>query len=118
LTGESIKLPFVFEAVREIYRSIFGVATFEKVDRFRSEIQLAGHPVRGLIRPVQRVFPLEVSGNDATSLPLQKVQHTDSSVNCPNLDTLNLDTTEKIRCGRPGKKPVKLNLLTLADVFD
>ncbi|GFS52902.1 hypothetical protein TNCV_3285981, partial [Trichonephila clavipes] len=47
LTGESTKLPFVFEAVREIYRSIFGVASFEKVDRFRSEIQLAGHPVRG-----------------------------------------------------------------------
>ncbi|GFU84109.1 hypothetical protein TNCV_4504091 [Trichonephila clavipes] len=48
LAGESTKLPFVFEAVREIYRSIFGVASFKKVDRFRSEIQLAGHPVRGL----------------------------------------------------------------------
>ncbi|GFY12409.1 hypothetical protein TNCV_1798311 [Trichonephila clavipes] len=48
LTGEGIKLPFVFEAVREIYRNIFGLASFEKVDRFQSEIQLAGHPVRGL----------------------------------------------------------------------
>ncbi|GFX10394.1 uncharacterized protein TNCV_1867891 [Trichonephila clavipes] len=47
-SGESTKLPFVFEAVREIYRSIFGVASFKKVDRFRSEIQLAGKPVRGL----------------------------------------------------------------------
>ncbi|GFU45628.1 uncharacterized protein TNCV_4223461 [Trichonephila clavipes] len=48
LTGEGIKLPCVFEAVREIYRNIFGFASFEKVDRFRSEIQLAGHPLRGL----------------------------------------------------------------------
>ncbi|GFS47489.1 uncharacterized protein TNCV_1612271 [Trichonephila clavipes] len=69
-----------------------------------------------LIRPIQRVFPLEMSGNDATSVPLQKVQHTDSSVNCPNPDTLK--ATEKTRCGRPVKKPIKLNLLTLADVFD
>ncbi|GFS82324.1 retrovirus-related Pol polyprotein from transposon 17.6 [Trichonephila clavipes] len=46
--GESTKLPFVFEAVREINRSLFGVASFKKVDRFRNEIQLAGHPVRGL----------------------------------------------------------------------
>ncbi|GFW45994.1 hypothetical protein TNCV_3276121 [Trichonephila clavipes] len=48
LTGEGIKLPCIFEAVREIYRNIFGLASFEKVDRFRSEIQLAGHPVRVL----------------------------------------------------------------------
>ncbi|GFX45973.1 hypothetical protein TNCV_2163481 [Trichonephila clavipes] len=48
LTGEGIKLPCIFEAVREIYGKIFGLASFEKVDRFRSEIQLAGHPVRGL----------------------------------------------------------------------
>ncbi|GFV69628.1 transposon Tf2-9 polyprotein [Trichonephila clavipes] len=48
LTGEGIKLPCIFEAVREIYRNIFGLASFEIVDRFRSEIQLAGHPVRGL----------------------------------------------------------------------
>ncbi|GFW80618.1 integrase catalytic domain-containing protein [Trichonephila clavipes] len=41
-----------------------------------------------LIRPIQRVFPLEVSGNDVTSLPLQKFQQTDSSVNYPNPDTL------------------------------
>ncbi|GFX09517.1 hypothetical protein TNCV_4699031 [Trichonephila clavipes] len=40
------------------------------------------------IRPIQRVFPLEVSGNDITNLPHQKVQQTDSSVNCPNPDTL------------------------------
>ncbi|GFV31966.1 hypothetical protein TNCV_4195281 [Trichonephila clavipes] len=44
LTGEGIKLPFIFEAVRGIYRNIFGLASFEKVDRFQSEIQLAGHP--------------------------------------------------------------------------
>ncbi|GFW78001.1 hypothetical protein TNCV_2490451 [Trichonephila clavipes] len=48
LTGEGIKLPCSFEAVREIYRNIFGLASFEKVDRFRSEIQLAGYPVRGI----------------------------------------------------------------------
>ncbi|GFX82413.1 uncharacterized protein TNCV_2870941 [Trichonephila clavipes] len=48
LTGEGIKVPCIFEAVCEIYQNIFGLANFEKVDRFRSEIQLAGHPVRGL----------------------------------------------------------------------
>ncbi|GFW57154.1 hypothetical protein TNCV_540711 [Trichonephila clavipes] len=48
LTGEGIKLPCVFEAVREIYRNILATASFEKVDHFRSEIQLAGHPLRGL----------------------------------------------------------------------
>ncbi|GFW21872.1 hypothetical protein TNCV_1235971 [Trichonephila clavipes] len=48
LTGEGIKLPCVFEAVREIYRNILATASFEIVDRFRSEIQLAGHPLTGL----------------------------------------------------------------------
>ncbi|GFU32831.1 hypothetical protein TNCV_4154621 [Trichonephila clavipes] len=47
LTGESTKQPFAFEAIREMYRSIFGVVSFGKVDRFRSEIQLVGRPVRG-----------------------------------------------------------------------
>ncbi|GFT19677.1 integrase catalytic domain-containing protein [Trichonephila clavipes] len=41
-----------------------------------------------LIRPIQHVFPLEVSGNDITNPPLQNVQQTDSSMNCPNPDTL------------------------------
>ncbi|GFT77940.1 hypothetical protein TNCV_788641 [Trichonephila clavipes] len=60
LTGEGIKLPCVFEAVREIYRNIFGFASFEKVDHFRSEIQLAGHPLRGIsIQPAQRPAELE-----------------------------------------------------------
>ncbi|GFU41904.1 hypothetical protein TNCV_145901 [Trichonephila clavipes] len=49
LTGEGIKLPCVFGAVREIYRNILATASFEKVDRFRSEIQLASHPLRGLM---------------------------------------------------------------------
>ncbi|GFX74742.1 integrase catalytic domain-containing protein [Trichonephila clavipes] len=72
-----------------------------------------------LIRPIQRVFPLEVSGNDITNLPLQKVQQTDSSVICQNLDTLKATEQPQVtRCGRPVKKPDKLNLLTLTDVFD
>ncbi|GFX70522.1 integrase catalytic domain-containing protein [Trichonephila clavipes] len=41
-----------------------------------------------LIRSIQRVFPLEVSGNDITNPPLQKVQQTNLSVSCPNTDTL------------------------------
>ncbi|GFS60266.1 RNase H domain-containing protein [Trichonephila clavipes] len=49
LTGESTKQPSVFKAVREIHRSIFGVNNFGKVDRFRSEIQLAGRPTDHLI---------------------------------------------------------------------
>ncbi|GFV93189.1 integrase catalytic domain-containing protein [Trichonephila clavipes] len=72
-----------------------------------------------LIRPIQRVFPLEVSGNDITNPPLQKVQQTDSSASCPNPDTLKATEQPQVtRCGRPVKKPDKLNLLTLIDVFD
>ncbi|GFT68443.1 hypothetical protein TNCV_4585281 [Trichonephila clavipes] len=55
-TGEGIKLPCVFEAVREIYRNILATASFEKVDHFRSEIQLAGHPLRGL-----KLFSLDLT---------------------------------------------------------
>ncbi|GFX67811.1 integrase catalytic domain-containing protein [Trichonephila clavipes] len=72
-----------------------------------------------LIRPIQRVFPLEVSVNDIKNPPLQKVQQTDSSVSCPNPDTLKATEQPQVtRCGRPVKKPDKLNLLTLTDVFD
>ncbi|GFX05903.1 integrase catalytic domain-containing protein [Trichonephila clavipes] len=67
-----------------------------------------------LIRPIQSVFPLEVRGNDITNPPLQKVQQADSSVNCPNPDTLKATAQPQVtRCGRPLKKPDKLNLLTL-----
>ncbi|GFY23043.1 integrase catalytic domain-containing protein [Trichonephila clavipes] len=72
-----------------------------------------------LIRPIQRVFPLEVSGNDKTNPPLQKVQQADSSMNCPNPDTLKATGKPQVTsCGRPVKKPDKLTLLTLTDVFD
>ncbi|GFU29907.1 integrase catalytic domain-containing protein [Trichonephila clavipes] len=72
-----------------------------------------------LIRPIQRVFPLEVSGNDITNPLFQKVQQTYSSLNCPNPDTLKASEQPQVtRCGRPVKKPDKLNLLTLTDVFD
>ncbi|GFW62210.1 DUF5641 domain-containing protein [Trichonephila clavipes] len=72
-----------------------------------------------LTRPIQRMFPLAVSGNNITNPPLQKIQQTDSSVNCPNPDTLR--ATEQLqmsRCGRPVKKLDKLNLMTLPNVFD
>ncbi|GFQ90849.1 DUF5641 domain-containing protein [Trichonephila clavata] len=72
-----------------------------------------------LIRPIQRVFPLEVSGNSVTSLPLQKVQQIDSSINCADPDTLKATVKPQVtRCGRPVKKPDKLNLLNLTDVFE
>ncbi|GFV13714.1 DUF5641 domain-containing protein [Trichonephila clavipes] len=72
-----------------------------------------------LIRPIQRVFPFKVSGNDIISLPLQKVQQTDSSVSYSNPDILKATEKPQVtRCGRPVKKPDKLNLLTLTDVFD
>ncbi|GFS55060.1 integrase catalytic domain-containing protein [Nephila pilipes] len=72
-----------------------------------------------LILPIQRVFPLEVSGNSVTSLPLQKVQQIDSSMNCADPDTLKATVKPQVtRSGRPVKKPDKLNLLTLTDVFD
>ncbi|GFU24662.1 hypothetical protein TNCV_4755171 [Trichonephila clavipes] len=65
LTGEGIKLPCVFEAVREIYRNIFGFASFENVDHFRSEIQLAGHPLRGLKESVDEK---QLKGVDVSAL--------------------------------------------------
>ncbi|GFT01968.1 integrase catalytic domain-containing protein [Trichonephila clavipes] len=72
-----------------------------------------------LTRPIQRVFPLEASGNNITNPPLQKVQQTDSSVNCPNPDTLKAtEQPKETRYGRSVKKPDKLNLLNLTDVFD
>ncbi|GFQ84804.1 integrase catalytic domain-containing protein [Trichonephila clavata] len=72
-----------------------------------------------LIRPIQRVFPLEVSRNSVTSLPLQKVQQIDSSINCADPDTLKATVKPQVtRCGRPMKKPDKLKLLTLTDVLD
>ncbi|GFU27332.1 integrase catalytic domain-containing protein [Trichonephila clavipes] len=47
------------------------------------------------------------------------VQQADSSVNCPNPDTLKATEQPQVtRCGRPVKKPDKLNLLTVTDVFD
>ncbi|GFY45167.1 hypothetical protein TNIN_221921 [Trichonephila inaurata madagascariensis] len=53
------------------------------------------------------------------STALQKVQPTDSSVNYPNPDTLKAPEKPQLtRCGRPVKKPDKLNLLNLTDVFD
>ncbi|GFU79623.1 DUF5641 domain-containing protein [Trichonephila clavipes] len=71
------------------------------------------------IRSIKRVFPLEVSGNDVTRLPLQKVQQTDSSMNYPDPDILKATVKPQVtRCGQPMKKPDKLNLLTLTDVFE
>ncbi|GFX70900.1 integrase catalytic domain-containing protein [Trichonephila clavipes] len=64
-----------------------------------------------LICPIQHVFPLEVSGNHITNPPLQKVQQIYSSMNCPNPDTLKATEQPHVtRCGRPVKKPDKLNL--------
>ncbi|GFS86435.1 hypothetical protein TNCV_513131 [Trichonephila clavipes] len=77
LTGEGIKLPCVFEAVREIYRNILATASFEKVDRFRSEIQLVGHPLRGLngITKYPR-YPLPVIDDLLTNIPHTGVMST------------------------------------------
>ncbi|GFT38376.1 integrase catalytic domain-containing protein [Trichonephila clavipes] len=62
--------------------------------------------------PLARVLKL-IPGKDGL------VQQTDSSVSCPNPDTLKAAEQPQVtRCGRPVKKPDKLNLLTLTDVFD
>ncbi|GBN91687.1 hypothetical protein AVEN_112674-1 [Araneus ventricosus] len=89
-----------------------------------------------LIRPMQRVFPPEISGNDLTSLPLQKVQLKKLSVNSPNPETpvkfpipetsvkspipdsSKSNQPQVSRCGRAIKRPKKLNLVTLSDVFE
>ncbi|GFQ77923.1 integrase catalytic domain-containing protein [Trichonephila clavata] len=65
-----------------------------------------------LIRPIQRVFPLEVSGNSVTSLPLQKVQQIDSSINCADPDTVKATVKPQvIRCGRPVNKTRQTKLV-------
>jgi hypothetical protein len=69
-----------------------------------------------LIRPIQRVFPLEVSGNDFKSLPLQKVQSTES-VQPPRPDSSEVSQPQVTRCGRAIRKPKKLNLVYLADIL-
>ncbi|GFW94925.1 integrase catalytic domain-containing protein [Trichonephila clavipes] len=62
--------------------------------------------------PLARVIKLIPGKNE-------RVPQTDSSVNCPNPDTLKATEQPQVtRCGRPVKKPNKLNLLTLTDVFD
>ncbi|GBN44278.1 hypothetical protein AVEN_211377-1 [Araneus ventricosus] len=80
-----------------------------------------------LIRPIQRLFPLELSGNDLTSLPLQKVELTVLSVNSPNPETSvkspipdpsKANQPQVTRCGRAIKRPKRLNLVTLNDVFE
>ncbi|GBM09146.1 hypothetical protein AVEN_226671-1 [Araneus ventricosus] len=80
-----------------------------------------------LIRPIKRVFPLELRRNDLTSLPLQKVQLTELSVNSPNPETpvkspipdaSKANQLQVIRCGRAIKRPKRLNLATLNDVFE
>ncbi|GFU97071.1 uncharacterized protein TNCV_3347171 [Trichonephila clavipes] len=83
------------------------------------DVRDANHFRKRLRFRAKRVFLLEGSGNAVTKQPLHKVQQTDSFVNYPNADTLK--ATEKpqvIRCDHPVKKPDKLNLLTLNDVFD
>ncbi|GBN15764.1 hypothetical protein AVEN_196305-1 [Araneus ventricosus] len=55
-------------------------------DRLVRTVKLKTEPCT-LIRPIQRVFLLELSGNGLTSLPLQKVQLTEPSVNPPNPDS-------------------------------
>ncbi|GFY27691.1 uncharacterized protein TNCV_241591 [Trichonephila clavipes] len=83
------------------------------------DVRDANHFRKRLRFRAKRVFPLEVSGNDVTKQPLHKVQQTDSSVNYPNPDTLKATEKPQVtRCGHPMKKPDKLNLLTLNDVFD
>ncbi|GBM31799.1 hypothetical protein AVEN_56904-1 [Araneus ventricosus] len=77
------------------------------------------------------MFPLELSGNDLVSLPLQEVQLTEPSVNSPNPeipvkfripessvkspipDPSNANQPQMTRCGRAINRPKKLNLVTL-----
>ncbi|GBL92775.1 hypothetical protein AVEN_161746-1 [Araneus ventricosus] len=71
-----------------------------------------------LIHPIQRVFPLEINGNDLTSLPFQKVQLTELSVNSLNPETSvkspipdpsKANQPQVSRCGRAIKRPKRLN---------
>ncbi|GFY09204.1 hypothetical protein TNCV_4663941 [Trichonephila clavipes] len=83
LTGEGIKLPCIFEAVREIYRNIFSLASFEKVDLFRSEIQLAGHTVRGPIRCINCGGSHSGQCINPSNCTNCKGDHLANSPNCP-----------------------------------
>ncbi|CAL1286305.1 unnamed protein product [Larinioides sclopetarius] len=87
-----------------------------------------------LIRPIQRVFPLELSVNDLSNLPRNKAPLTEPSENSPSSNTLETSLQSPIpetfmnsskasqpqvtRCGRVIKRPKKLNLVTLTDVFE
>ncbi|GBM87314.1 hypothetical protein AVEN_169950-1 [Araneus ventricosus] len=83
-----------------------------------------------LIRPIQCVYPLEVSRNDVKSLPLRKVELTESSVNSTNPDSSealvkspisdfsNTNQPQMTICGLAIKRSKRLNLLTLSDVLE
>ncbi|CAL1297242.1 unnamed protein product [Larinioides sclopetarius] len=87
-----------------------------------------------LIRPIQRVFPLELSVNDLSNLPLHKAPLTEPSENSPSSNTLEnylqspipetfinsskASQPQVTRCGRVIKRSKKLNLVTLTDVFE
>ncbi|GBL83663.1 hypothetical protein AVEN_132594-1 [Araneus ventricosus] len=80
-----------------------------------------------LIRSIQRVFPLELSVNELTSLPLQKVQLTELSMDSPNPETSvkspipdssKANQPQVTRYGRAIKRPKRLNLVTLNDVSE
>ncbi|GFT62588.1 integrase catalytic domain-containing protein [Trichonephila clavipes] len=78
--------------------------------------------IKRLQWPFARVIKLipgkDDCGNDITNPPLQKVQQTDLSVSCPRPDILKATEQPQVtRYGRPVKKPDKLNLLTLTDIF-
>ncbi|GFW09916.1 integrase catalytic domain-containing protein [Trichonephila clavipes] len=110
--------------VKELLRRTLGKAifTYEELLTILCECEkvVNSRPLTYLPENMQDLTPITpASGNDITNPPLQKVQQTDSSVSCPNPDTLKATEQPQVtRCGRPVKKPDKLNLLTLTDVFD
>ncbi|GFT31972.1 hypothetical protein NPIL_266401 [Nephila pilipes] len=69
-----------------------------------------------LIRPIQSVFPLE-NGNDWKSLQFQRVLQTESAKS-PNADSSEVNQTLMTRYGSAIRKPTKLNLLIISDIFE
>ncbi|GFS95530.1 integrase catalytic domain-containing protein [Nephila pilipes] len=70
-----------------------------------------------LIRPIQRVFLPEVSENNWKCLQLQGVQPTDTAKS-PKQDSSEVNQLLMTRYGRAIRKPTKLNMLIISDVFE
>ncbi|GFW55641.1 hypothetical protein TNCV_120251 [Trichonephila clavipes] len=101
--GEGIKLWCTFEEVRKENRNRFTTTSFEKVDRFPSEFQLAGHPLRGLKYGATREERAVVTDN----VPV---------IYIPDLQTLNLIRIVGAQVLPSGEETDRQNYIVTIDI--